>query len=770
MHSSKVEPRTERLLNVLTTLGVLAGMIFAVGNRLIWASNPQMWAGSLGFFALLSLILLILVGKDPLPRTGLEGVFALGALSWALSLAMSRHIQLGWEHLALMTGYVVLFYGALVLFRRGVLHQRVVDGLLLVSGWVAAMAVAEISWQYQGFWQVVGNNTTLPPFPYRLMSIIGHPNPFMAVMNLYAPLAALNLRLGGTGRRVGAMLWLILYAFSLPFSSSRSGWLGALAVWGVLILLWGWDARMKLWALLRRSWKRMVLVSGVLLVLVTGVILVGVPYFSAHPSHGTGTLTQSRTGIWRYVLQIWQEHPLTGVGVGNFMPAYFDVSRDFPGGFLAPHAHNLYLQVLVEFGVIGFVVFFVFLGKLLFQLGKAWWQTAPESPVRIERAVALASLCSLLAHGIGDDISFSPVIMGGITLIVAMAWEERNGHLPRLPLRSVWLIVPVMLVLGLSARACWVALPAVQASRAYEQGDFIAAAETYQEVLRRSPQDILYRAQAGLAEAWAWQASGDARWLERSREHLENVVAQEPAPAPWHAALAGVYVAEGNLEQAWQALQEARARARNEPSYALYAGWIAEQLGWQEQALTAYREGLRLDPILAGSPFWEETALRRQAREGTAFIQPQPYWQEALSALEAGDISEARRRIAFSRFAGEKGFAPQAVEWRVALAAGEEDWALRAAKTLRDGLERYFSGWRGYNLAGYLNRAVFPADVPPNFLALFPQDGRLDALAWLREQETRAGNCADARRTWQVEQALRRYGSISDLPEAPPCP
>jgi len=768
---SETDSRTTRVLNTLITVSVATGMFLATGNMVLWKFSPVMWGISLVFFTVASLVFVGSMGKEMLPRTGLEGIFVLGAIAWGLSLAFARHPQRGWEPLAMTTGYVILFYGALVLLGRGVSHQRVVDGLLLVSGWVGAMAVAEIYWWYEGFWQVAGSRSILPPFPYRVISIIGHPNPFMAVMNLYAPLAALHLCRGGVGRRTGAFLWLILYAFALPFSSSRSGWLGALVGWGSLMLFWGWDVRHKVWEVLRRHWKRMALVVVLCFVIAFGVARLGYTYFSAHPSHGAGTLAQSRTGIWGFVLQAWREHPLTGVGAGNFMLAYLEHSRDFPGGFLAPHAHNVYLQVLTEFGIIGLVVFILLIVKLFYRIWMVWRHTPINSPLRMERAVFMASLLTLIAHGIGDDISFSPVIIGGAVLITAMAWDDGKPNAPRLPLRSIWLLLPMVFVIGLGVRAWWGALPAVKAAQAFQQGDALSAALRYEEVVRRNPADFLYRQQAGMAAAWAWQASGDTRWLELARQRMESVLKEEPAPAHWHATLAGIYVAEGKLEAAWQSIKEARARARNEPSFALYAGWIAEQLGWQEQALEAYREGLRLDPLLTSSLFWEETPLRRQARDDASLPRQDPfYWQEALAALETGKMDKARQWIAFSRAAGEKGFSPQVAEWRVALAVGDMDWALRSARNLRDGLGRVFTGSRGYYLAGYLDRAVFPVDIPPNFLFLSPQDGRLEALAWLWKQEMRAGNCTEAQKTWKVEQGIRQYGMLSSLPEVPACP
>jgi O-antigen ligase len=84
-----------------------------------------------------------------------------------------------------------------------------------------------------------------------------------------------------------------------------------------------------------------------------------------------GTLT-GRTVIWKAGWQIFREHPFLGIGSNAFRlivsrvleePIRLD-DPDSP----APPAHNTFLSVLVEQGVIGFAIFCTMLAVLGFSL------------------------------------------------------------------------------------------------------------------------------------------------------------------------------------------------------------------------------------------------------------------------------------------------------------------------------------------------------------------------------------------------------------------
>jgi len=81
-----------------------------------------------------------------------------------------------------------------------------------------------------------------------------------------------------------------------------------------------------------------------------------------------GTLT-GRTLIWTAGWQLFLEHPFLGVGANAFRPAVSRVLAEpirLESSSPAPPAHNTFLSVLVEQGVIGFAIFCALLGSLAF--------------------------------------------------------------------------------------------------------------------------------------------------------------------------------------------------------------------------------------------------------------------------------------------------------------------------------------------------------------------------------------------------------------------
>jgi O-antigen ligase len=109
--------------------------------------------------------------------------------------------------------------------------------------------------------------------------------------------------------------------------------------------------------------------------LLASAILVLLPYVETLKSFQrlgtTGTELTSgdlnnRTNNWREGLASFEQHPLLGVG-GNMYRSVNSLQKDNLGKV----SHNSYLSVLVELGLIGFIIFMIILG---ISLAKAWRQ------------------------------------------------------------------------------------------------------------------------------------------------------------------------------------------------------------------------------------------------------------------------------------------------------------------------------------------------------------------------------------------------------------
>jgi len=141
-----------------------------------------------------------------------------------------------------------------------------------------------------------------------------------------------------------------------------------------------------------------------------GCIVVGVIWIGAEPVVSRLSLSeqptptrpivqQLRPATWKNTLKMIQAHPLIGVGLGAY-PKVYPHYDDSTGYFLVEAAHNDYLQVLTDGGLIGGVLGLVFL-ILLAKLSRR----ALSSASHLERSAALGSVLGcigLLAHSFVD--------------------------------------------------------------------------------------------------------------------------------------------------------------------------------------------------------------------------------------------------------------------------------------------------------------------------------------------------------------------------------
>lgn len=177
--------------------------------------------------------------------------------------------------------------------------------------------------------------------------------------------------------------------------------------------------------------------AGLALVLITtlfaGVVLLG---GESVLSRFVGTVnaddpTTGRAHFWSVTLDIIRAHPVIGTGLGAFGVVYtrYD-SRN--GLFRLEQAHNDYLQVLSDGGVIGAAlgIFFVF---TLFRMGFARRETGDEFRLGVVTG-ALAGCFGVLIHSFFDFTLHTT--SNALLFLVLAALATLNGRVERLPSRK----------------------------------------------------------------------------------------------------------------------------------------------------------------------------------------------------------------------------------------------------------------------------------------------------------------------------------------------
>ena len=151
---------------------------------------------------------------------------------------------------------------------------------------------------------------------------------------------------------------------------------------------------------------------------------IGERFFSSFDFQNKGV--SERLEIWSQAVNVIKENPFLGVGIGNYVEKVdlFSEQR----GYRSPiHAHNIYLQITAELGIIGLILYlaiFIFALKNLYCL---FFILKEKTILKYKKGWFFAVFLSLIwfsVHGFFDVSIFSPRILP--LLMVFLALSEKN--------------------------------------------------------------------------------------------------------------------------------------------------------------------------------------------------------------------------------------------------------------------------------------------------------------------------------------------------------
>jgi O-antigen ligase len=224
--------------------------------------------------------------------------------------------------------------------------------------------------------------------------------------------------------------WLLLapaaiLVAGLYASWSRGGWMG----FGAAVLAMG--------ALLPRRGFWGVLVAVLIVALGLGLYATGrlpadiadrltgfLAYARFEDVRGVGITDANfavieRMAHWQAAISMWRANFWTGVGLGCYEAAYPDhnlINWTLPLG----HAHNIYLNLLAETGLLGLVAYFVWQGMLILRL-----VAASRELFGWQRGLALGLLgawTQIAVHGLVDNLLVNNVHLHVGVLLALSAW------------------------------------------------------------------------------------------------------------------------------------------------------------------------------------------------------------------------------------------------------------------------------------------------------------------------------------------------------------
>ena len=371
----------------------------------------------LGYLGVAVLSLVITIVSPP-PQLGVDSVF----LRWRAGEYR------GLIQVAFLLFSSAAFFATLFFCSNARRLRFVVSGFVVLSTLIALY----------GIYQMVGVRLRLPlvgvyaaglyeqPASLRPNATFQEPMIFghflLAAISLMGSLVTHRAGLDPEDRRIyglAAIPMLMVMVVALVLTVGRGAWLGAAASAAVSVLIMEPSAR-------RRAVLMLIIVAfaGV----IAFILLMGSPTTAWYTVVNRFSVAASSVGaeqrLWyrELLLELWREHPILGVGFGNY-PLYQLARFDLTG---IAGAYGVYWQALVETGTVGFVSLTAMLAavyRLLFrQLARA-----PHSPWRPYLVGWVAGVTGLLVGYLfmGDRFNlYMWVTLGFAMATVRIAAEE----------------------------------------------------------------------------------------------------------------------------------------------------------------------------------------------------------------------------------------------------------------------------------------------------------------------------------------------------------
>ena len=224
---------------------------------------------------------------------------------------------------------------------------------------VSAASLVSVYGIYQYFFGSLDADTWLDSSMFedisaRVVSTLENPNMLAEYLILLFPIAAALFITKGSAAQKGCSLCACaLCGVCIILTWSRGAWLGLLFAGVIFLLIWNHRAMYLLFA-------GVAAIPFLPLVLPSSII-------SRFTSIGNlaDTSTSYRVNIWRGTMRMLQDYWSCGIGIGE--TAWDTVYPRYSLAAIegAPHAHNLYLQITVECGIVGLLLFLAFIVLLM---------------------------------------------------------------------------------------------------------------------------------------------------------------------------------------------------------------------------------------------------------------------------------------------------------------------------------------------------------------------------------------------------------------------
>jgi hypothetical protein len=259
---------------------------------------------------------------------------------------------------------------------------------------------------------------------------------------------------------------------------------------------------------------------------------------------------EERLDYWRVALDMFSSRPIEGRGAGSFA---FNYARDRHETKPSRYAHNIFLRILGETGLVGILLFLAMLVTMIWGLYAAWMRGPPLGSAIV--SVVFAVGVAFLIHASLDWMDEIPALAApalGLPLIAAgVEPVEAAGERSRVPRWATGLVAAGVVVAFVAVGVSWLSTLYLQRAEGEVADDPQAAFSDYQRAADLTPWSSVPLLTEGVVAI-------DNGKVDQARSAFEAAIGREDGAFP-HLELAILAAEREETAAARRELELARA-------------------------------------------------------------------------------------------------------------------------------------------------------------------------------------------------------------------
>ena len=417
---------------------------------------------------------------------------------------------------------------------------------------------------------------------------------------------------------------------------------------------------------------------GVVIICVFSIVLLCVEWFGWDPVFKRfdtirdvhGDIAGQRLTIWEDSLNLVKDFRVAGSGFGTFVDLY-PKYRHFPGNLVVKHAHNDYLELLAEGGILGAILVFWFFVVFFYKSVRAFLKRKDMYSIYLFLG-SLTGIISILIHSLTDfnlHIGANGLyffFLLGIAVSAAntrISYRQRDTNLNRFqfplpkflgPLGAVVILFMLLVNLGgLIGELNYASIKAIILDKNIPKPMVVEINRRANRACRFDPLNAKYRFTTANIEGFR---SNDGLAIKQYKE----AVRLNPTNGEYLQKLATELSARKNYHAADQLFHAGiKYNPGNPKRYLEYAAWLFSQ-GYKKRAMENLNRAIAIEPknIDESLTLMVIHGLTDQEMQTAIPERVEPYLHFADFLYQTGNIEMAeavyRRTIALAKYGDEE--------------------------------------------------------------------------------------------------------------------